>query len=270
MAPPVLDKLAILALSPLGSAVLLWLFSGLLWAMLRRGLAWGAAALGAIWLAVWSLPVVSHALAAHLESRYAYVTPATASTAEAIVLLGGGVLPATVDHPRPAPRNASDRVWHVARLFKAGRAPIVVVSGGGSREIFTTTEASAMRELLLELGLPAGAVLLEDRSRNTRENAAYTAELLRARGMRRILLVTSAWHMARAEPLFVAQGLEVIPAPADFLARDLSRRPWWQRWLPDAEALEMSARLIKEWVGARAGVAPAVVGPSPQSQAART
>lgn len=188
-----------------------------------------------------------------MEAPYAYISPSKARTADAIVLLGGGVQPSSIDYPRPTPRSANDRVRHAARLFKAGRAPVLVLSGGSSRQLFTSTEAEAMRELLLELGVPASAMLLEDRSMNTRENAAYTAELLRTRGIHRILLVTSAWHMARAEALFRAQGLEVIPAPADHLARDLSRHEWWQRWLPSADALEMSARLIKEWAALRFG-----------------
>jgi uncharacterized SAM-binding protein YcdF (DUF218 family) len=104
-----------------------------------------------------------------------------------------------------------------------------------------------MAILLQDLGVPQHAMLLEEASRNTRENAAFSATLLKARGIRHILLVTSALHMPRALPLFAAQGLQADPAPTDFEAH-LSP-PGVLAWLPDASALDGSGRAIKELVG---------------------
>lgn len=103
-----------------------------------------------------------------------------------------------------------------------------------------------MREFLEDLGVPDSALLLETRSRTTRENAIYTAELLKQRGLQPVLLVTSALHMHRAKKLFESQGIEVETVPTDHEARPLSL---WQWVLPDAGALENSGRAIKEFVG---------------------
>lgn len=105
-----------------------------------------------------------------------------------------------------------------------------------------------MRRLLLDLGVPAEAILLEESSRNTRQNASESAALLKARGIRRILLVTSATHMDRALGHFREAGLEVTPAPADFQNMGIVDA---RRWLPNADALAQSARSLKEWVGQR-------------------
>ncbi len=74
--------------------------------------------------------------------------------------------------------SAADRVWLAARLYKAGKAPLVLVSGGGDRAVYATSEAQAMRELLLDMGVPDAALVLEEDSRNTRENAVFSARVL--------------------------------------------------------------------------------------------
>ena len=104
-----------------------------------------------------------------------------------------------------------------------------------------------MRTFVEDLGVPASAILLEDKSRNTREDAQFTKELLAEHGFSKILLVTSAMHMPRALALFQAQGITVIPAVTDFDA--IPPRSEWQRWLPDIEALDRSSRALKEYLG---------------------
>jgi uncharacterized SAM-binding protein YcdF (DUF218 family) len=90
-------------------------------------------------------------------------------------------------------------------------------------------------------------MLLERASRNTHENAVLTGKMLSSRGIERIILVTSAWHMRRAEAAFQQLGIEIIPAPTDFEAvpRPMSLR----RLLPDATALLYSTKAIKEYLG---------------------
>jgi uncharacterized SAM-binding protein YcdF (DUF218 family) len=101
--------------------------------------------------------------------------------------------------------------------------------------------------VLQDFGVPPSATLLEDASRNTRENATMTAALLRQRGIDKILLVTSALHMERARRYFVVEGLSVEPAPTDFEA--VPEVEGVLRFLPDAESLLGSARAFKELVG---------------------
>jgi uncharacterized SAM-binding protein YcdF (DUF218 family) len=263
-------------ISPLGTALLLAVLAQLLrlanaWAQgpsvrQRPSVAWLGAAwparvasaclwLAVLWLLIWSTPWASHALRNHLEQGYPPIAVENVPSAPALVVLGGGISPASLDAPaglqHPNLQAAADRVWHAARLFHAGKAPLIVVSGGGDLALQRETEAQAMARFLRDLGVPAAALLLEDKSRNTQDNAAMSAALLKARGIQRILLVTSALHMPRAVPLFQAQGLEVIAAAADHEADDTSRWPLFRRLLPDLEALSASGRAIKEWVGRR-------------------
>jgi uncharacterized SAM-binding protein YcdF (DUF218 family) len=107
-----------------------------------------------------------------------------------------------------------------------------------------------MRRLLSALGVPEHAMVLEEQSRNTRENARFSVALLRERNIDSMVLVTSAPHMRRALGLFAAEGLQVFPAATDHEAR---RPAAWQIWLPDTGALDGSGRAMKEWLGSWLG-----------------
>ena len=244
------DKIAIALISPLGAALLLAV-SGLLVARWRlQAAAWWLGILAVAWLWTWSTPIASNALRAALENPYPAVAPAQLPQAQVIVVLGGGIQPPDHGQTLPDLNSAADRVWHAARLFHAGKAPLLVLSGGSNPAVSATSEAQAMRGLLNDLGVPDTALLLEEHSRNTRQNAQFTADLLRQRGVSRILLVTSALHMPRALPLFEAQGFSVIPAATDHEARHHFTA---LDWLPDASALDGSTRAIKELLGRMSG-----------------
>ena len=162
--------------------------------------------------------------------------------------MGGAVSPPQLGGSEIHLHSAADRVWYAARLFHAGKAPLLILSGGSDPEYQAFSEARAMATFLSDLRVPDQAMVLEEQSRNTRQNAAYSAALLKARGIDRILLVTSALHMPRAMALFTARGLQVIPAPTDFEASQLPQ-PGLLAWLPDVGALDASGRAIKELVG---------------------
>ena len=165
-----------------------------------------------------------------------------------MAVLGGVVSPPMIGHMEIDLKSSADRVWYAARQFHAGKAPLVLLSGGGDLEHQAFSEARAMAVFVQDLGVPAQALVLEEISRNTRGNAAFSAALLKARGIEHILLVTSALHMSRALALFKAQGLQVTPAPTDFEA---GQEPslGLPAWLPDAGALNRSALAMKELVG---------------------
>lgn len=244
------DKLLIALISPLGGGIVLFLWALLLGWQKRGRWAGVLGWTGLLWLTVWSLPVASHALRAGVESAYPPRAAAMTPSAQAMVVLGGAVRPPEVLGQAPDLKDTADRVWHAARLFHAGKAPVLVMSGGSVLAKSATSEADVMRQFALDLGVPGVAIVLEERSRNTRENARFTAEILKAKGVDQILLVTSALHMRRAVSLFESQGLTVIPAATDHEARS---RFSAIDWLPDAQALEGSARAMKEIVGRWAG-----------------
>lgn len=135
--------------------------------------------------------------------------------AEAIVILGGGKR-----HHAPEfggetiNRLTLERVRYGALLARETGLPVLVSGGAPSGD---DAEADLMKAALeQEFRVPVRWA--ERASRDTRENAAFSAVQLKAAGVRRILLVTHAIHMTRAEAEFVAQGLEVIPAPTAWLS----------------------------------------------------
>ena len=245
------SKVAIALISPLGAALVLALLALLLGAWHRRRWALGLGSAALVWLWLWSLPVASNWLIGQVEARYPVVAVQALPEAQAIVVLGGAMRAATLAQPLPGLGDASDRVWHAARLYHAGKAPLLVLSGGTDPHVNLTSEAEAMRVLLHDLGVPDSAMLLEGNSRTTQENARFTADLLRQRGIDHILLVTSALHMSRAASHFEAVGLRVTPAATD---HEVNPAPGVLGWLPEAGALDKSGRGLKELVGAWVGV----------------
>jgi uncharacterized SAM-binding protein YcdF (DUF218 family) len=135
--------------------------------------------------------------------------------AQAIVVLSGSVRGA--DGMLPKPELGTDTLYRciqAAKLHQEAKSISVLVSGGpieGNRSM--TSIAQMMRDFLLEQGVEAASLIVEGRSKNTYENAVESAKLLRARGIRRIVLVTNAEHLFRASGCFRKQGLEVIPSP---------------------------------------------------------
>lgn len=132
--------------------------------------------------------------------------------------IGAIVVLAAVVHdpfpPMPVPvagYGTFERCVYAAWLHRHWR-PLPVVASGGRLSAGQPAYAETMKRELIGRGVPAEAIWLEDRSRSTWENAVYSAELLRRRGIRRIALVTTAVHMRRAEACFRRQGIEVVPA----------------------------------------------------------
>ena len=134
--------------------------------------------------------------------------PARLEPAQAIVVLGSGVSEDGILDDESLRRALQGIV-----LYRKGLAPRILFLGytapGGP------AEAQVRGTLARQLGLPDEALLIETRARTTREEAARSARALQEQGIRRILLVTDALHLVRAQPLFTWAGFEVLPAPAE-------------------------------------------------------
>jgi uncharacterized SAM-binding protein YcdF (DUF218 family) len=147
--------------------------------------------------------------------------------------------------------NPTDRLLVAFRLYRAGKAPLVFCSGGNNpigNQAGKTPEATRMAQLLDEWNIPATAIQIESGSINTRENAIRSYQILAPKGIKRILLVTSAMHMPRAAGTFRKAGFEVIAVPADF------RTGWGEsnmleKLLPSANNLIASDAALHEWLG---------------------
>jgi len=240
-------KIIALFLLPPGIYLIFLLLALLSWERRVRALLFGTFALVGLWIT--AMPVTAEYLAGGLERRYPPVPVEELPRASAIVVLGGGLDGPEPPRLHPDLNDAADRVWHAARLYRAGKAPLVVASGGilpWTERAFS--EAEVMQMLLAEFGVPAGAVLLEQNSQNTRENALNSWKFLEPRGQTRILLVTSAAHMHRAEAVFRAVGFEVIPAATDHRVLE-ARGSSLLNWLPDAGAMAASSAALRERMG---------------------
>lgn len=173
--------------------------------------------------------------------------------AEAIVVLGGATAPAFWPRPWVHLSEAGDRVLYAAKLYREGKAPLLILSGGGW---YGAPEAASMAEILKFAGVPDSAIIQETGSLNTHQNAVNVREILAARGIHRILLVTSAMHMPRALLVFQHEGIDALPAPTDFVATERDIEESYSgpaailvSLLPDAESLEWTSRALKEYFG---------------------
>ena len=126
------------------------------------------------------------------------------ANADAIVVLGGGVVGECAPN-----MNSLWRAVHGVRLFRAGRAPMFVITGGSGNE--GCPVANAIMHIASEMGVPDDKMFIERQAHSTRENAALTTPLLRARQVSRVLLVTDRLHMRRAKGSFEHQGFIVEP-----------------------------------------------------------
>ncbi len=169
---------------------------------------------------------------------------------DAAVLLTGITVPDKSPHDRVYLDDGADRLTNALWLYRAGKVHRIIVSGGsGSMLAVAHTEADDLATLLRLAGVPARDILLEERSRNTRENARYTRQLLAAHPeIKSLVLVTSAFHQRRALGCFRRVGLAPTPFPAGYLSTDRRLTP--QSWLiPDPEALVLWSRLLHELTG---------------------
>lgn len=247
-----LSKLIAGLIAPLGTALLLAslgllaIFVSAAHVRLRRiGLLLMVFAVGWLWL--WSVPLVGDRLRGWIEDQAGARRIADLPKAQAIVVLGGGVRGARPpQRPDPDLGAAGDRVWHAARLYRAGKAERIILSGGITRT-GDGSEADAMHVLLRDLGVPDAAIVIEGRSETTETNAQRVAELLARERVDGVLLVTSALHMPRARCLFERAGVRLVPAPTDF---EIVGEPFdLLRLVPDADTLNGSGRAMKELLG---------------------
>ena len=132
---------------------------------------------------------------------------APAQTADAIVVFAGGV-----GESGKAGVGVQERVGQAVNLYRAGHAPKLIFSSG---YVFTLREAEVMKAIAVSNGVPADAILLEEQAANTHQNVTFTRQLLDQHQWRRILLVSSPYHMRRAVWTWhkLAPAIEVVPTP---------------------------------------------------------
>lgn len=240
-----LSKALDLLVAPLTWAVLLALLA-LLWQQRRPVLARALLSLAILELLAFSLAPVSDRLCASLESR-ARSTFHPEPPYDVAVVLGGVVDGSASRRSGEIELNdAADRITRAAFLLRTGQARMVLLSGGQAfPQPGLPPEADLLARWLVDQGIPRDRIVLEPRSRNTRENAVESAALIAAHGWKRVLLVTSAWHAPRALGCFRAVGLEPDLLPVDHRSASVVG----SSWLPRAAALSASTDVLRERFG---------------------
>jgi uncharacterized SAM-binding protein YcdF (DUF218 family) len=199
---------------------------------------------GVVGLFLVSWPAAAWLLARPLEGRYTRRAKPIGD-AEAIVVLSSNVKPPLAERPIPlADQDTYERCQYAAWLYKNWRTLPVLACGGvgpNGGEAFSVT----MQRLLEAEGVPESQAWIEGKSRSTYENAKYGAELLKSKGISRIVLVTDAYHMPRAEGCFRKQGLKVVAAPCGFTQLYLS----WDQLLPRWRAIDQNELTLHEFLG---------------------
>ena len=230
-----LTKLLPVFVYPLGAAILVGALAlALSFTNWRRI---GQALLGLALLTLWTAatPLCANWLNWWLQSELAPVSVGSLPQSDVIILLGG--------------IGPADRIVETLRIYRAGKAPRIVISGGNQPwRVCAVPEAESISNVLVGLGIPFSALILETESRNTRENAVNTAAIVKAHGWRTGLLVTSGTHMPRALAAFQKMGISLVPAATDIYAGP----PQFDSLLdllPDAKALANTTLAIKEMIG---------------------
>jgi uncharacterized SAM-binding protein YcdF (DUF218 family) len=204
----------------------------------RRGLVL-AGLLGVV-LVCW--PPVEWLLSRPLEAQYPTRPFRPEPGLQAIVVFSAGVSPAIFERPYPNPdKETIERCEYAAWIYRMHPLPMVVSGGGPRLPAFSET----MRELIRRAGVPDEMIWTERRSHNTYQNARFTAEILRARGIQRVVLVVNARSMMRAAACLRKQGIQVVPAPSRF--RDLG--PWRNELFPDWRGLKGNEETLHEVLG---------------------
>ncbi len=237
-----LNKLLPVFVLPLGFAFLLLLFA--LWRRKR----WPAVLAVAV-LYLSSIPAVGNRLIGWLETRHPAVPVAQVERADVIVVLGGIFGPQVKPGYLANIAESGERFEAGIVLFQTGAAPwLVFTSGRIPWEGRDKVEGEALRDAAIVRGVPAEKILITREVANTSDEAQAVRELLRARSWKRIVLVTTGWHMPRAAGLVRRAGIDCVIFPVDF-RHDSTRNITLLDFLPSAGALQDTETTLREVYG---------------------
>jgi uncharacterized SAM-binding protein YcdF (DUF218 family) len=197
-------------------------------------------------LLLWTLstPAVAGALLGSLQPYPALPSDGALPAADAIVVLSAEADPVAAEYGgAQAGMLTMQRLRYAAALQRRTGLPLLC-SGGVPRSGLPSLAAMMAQAATTEFGVRVR--WQEDRSADTRENASFSASMLKADGVKTVLLVTSAWHLPRAVRCFEAEGLQVVPAPTGFRAPPAGAAG---NWLPHWHGLRDSSLALHEWIG---------------------
>ena len=236
-----LHKLLPLIVSPLGLVILLVSLS----VFLRRR---GPALVGLLLLLVCSLPVTGNRLWGVLEADYPYRPIESVDNADAVVVLSGmlgGI--ETSEGVMTQWSGEVDRFFSGIDLVKGGKAPLIIFTRGQWPWLNLQPEGEVLARRAISMGVRSDQILLTGVVTNTADEAAEVKTLMEFGGMRRVILVTSSFHMPRAKMLFDRAGIVSIPYPTDF--QSSGGQSDWMSYIPSAGGFSGTSSALREFIG---------------------
>lgn len=237
-----LNKLLPIFVLPLGIVGLLMLYA--LWKRKR-----GPMLLALAVFYVSSIPFVGNRLMGWLETRHPAIALSAVEAADAVVVLGGIFGPQVREGYLPNISDTAERLEAGVALTQQGKAPWLVFTGGKiSWERRDKTEGEDSRAYAVAHGVPLEKIIVSREVGNTADEARVIAELMRERSWRKIILVTTGWHMPRTAYLFRQAGVEAVFFPVDF-RHDPTRPLTLLDFLPNGDALTKTETVMREGYG---------------------
>lgn len=221
---------------PIGIVTLLILLAG--WKKWRWA-AWLAAAA----LLASSTGVVGNALLRSLENAYPARSIASLPEADAVLVLGGILSPGKATGLVTEWSEAVERFEAGVEIVQRGKARLVLFTGDPRG-----SEGSALQREAIERGVPRERTAVIGAVGNTADEAAQLKRYAQQHGLKRVVLVTSAWHLPRAMRLFQGAGVELTPFPVDYRALPNTGLPYLD-WIPNAGALGKTETALRECYG---------------------
>lgn len=230
----ILPPASVLVLFALGSVLLPW--------RKRLGRTMQVLALAWLWLA--STPCIGGMLLHSLQSYPALDPSAEKPDVQAIVILSAGTDRIGSEYGGPVIGAMTlQRLRYGITLQRRYQLPILVSGGRPARH--TPTLAHMMRDAA-EHEFQGEVKWLEEASADTRQNAQFSAKILKAQGITKVLLVTTAWHMPRAMSSFEAVGIRATAAPTAFRGKVFAS---WTSFIPHWNGLRDTCLAMHEWGG---------------------
>ena len=202
---------------------------------------------GVIILVILSMPIVSDKLIAYLESDYELIKPSKVESADAIVVLSGMVKTIQTKNGLDYEwGEAADRIFAGIDLFKSNKAPVLILTGGKLPWSIGVPEGEYLRDVAIDLGVPKKDILITENVENTDQEAKAIKKILLLDNPK-VILVTSAFHMPRAQLVFEAAGINVIPFPVDFIIG--AQKLTFMSFIPSAGSFSSTSFFVREMIG---------------------
>lgn len=201
---------------------------------------------GIIVLILSSLPIISNKFIAYLEKDYQPIEIADVENVDAIVVLSGMIrVIGDEENLKYEFTDSVDRFFAGLDLFNNNKSPILILTRGKMPWSLGIAEGEYLKELAIKYGVSEENIILTDEVQNTDQEAKAIKKILTENA--KIILVTSAFHMPRAEKVFKAANINLIPFPVDF--QNSKSKTTMMDFIPSAESLFDTSHFVREMIG---------------------